>query len=275
MNSKSTKTRVVVVFLLVADILLRRRWRSTWYGGRHNGDTWEYECDVAEVEEHSYCLECEDFSEDDDERGKHYAMVHRERFCDVKGCEELLDSAEELARHRSEEHRRQGCCGTGSIPDENSQVNGQPFQSVQIAKLLGLQPRKGVPLNNSCGYRMKHVSRAAVILHLEAGACPNGMSLRQLNQLILEHDKTQMFIKVRDVEHINASPASIQQHECRGNHWICMKCGKTYSSQRTLEKHVQSAIHLQKAWVVGGSYGGASWRWVSISRARNAMCTKP
>jgi hypothetical protein len=107
------------------------------------------------------------------------------------------------------------------------------------------------------GCSKSFVSYGALVLHVESGACPSGMTRDRLNRLVVRRD-TRHYITNPDrliegpLDGRYEPPAPVEtwatELSWNGEEYECFLCGGTFETLARLNKHLQSPRHADKIY---------------------------
>lgn len=101
------------------------------------------------------------------------------------------------------------------------------------------------------------VSRSALVLHLENGACKSGMNRASVDRYVREHDRHNI---ITDPSRMIAGPSGIAENvtliaterSWNGSAWECCLCYSTYRTHKALNQHLASPRHKDKIYICRG-----------------------
>lgn len=126
---------------------------------------------------------------------------------------------------------------------------------------------KDVACPGRCGGRF--VSRSALVLHLENGACASGIDRNMVNRVVRQYDTSNIITDPARL--IGGSSGTAQQEvsyiatgaSWNGRGYQCYLCNSVHSSLRGLNQHLASPKHQDEIYVCRGSSCGQRFRVLS------------
>ncbi|KAH8916943.1 hypothetical protein BT69DRAFT_1265793 [Atractiella rhizophila] len=225
-----------------------------------HGDLWKH---LAMSRNHNWCSECnEDFNTSFDLR-EHKLNSNRHALCGI--CDIEFDNHDDLEYHQNVEHPVH--CGIiFSSPDayddhcENQHVYCRQCQrffsnhdNLKSHLRSFIHTKKTVRcLMAGCG--AVFVSHAALVLHLEAGACASGITRPKVDRFIVEADKKNIVTNPnRKISTIGNKKSSLASYLANENAWNgrayeCYLCYREFYSLQPLRAHLASPRHADKIY---------------------------
>ena len=116
------------------------------------------------------------------------------------------------------------------------------------------------PRDVACPFRgcgRAFVSRSALVLHLEEGACRSGIDRSTINRYVRQYDTNNI---ITDPSRLLTSGSSSDntKYYASGRSWNgyryeCYLCHNTYTSLTSLNQHLASPIHQDKIYICPAS----------------------
>ena len=116
------------------------------------------------------------------------------------------------------------------------------------------------PKDVACPFRgcdKKFVSRSALVLHLEEGACRSGIDRATINRFVRQYDTNNI---ITDPSRLLTSGTAsdntkyyASERSWNGYRYECYLCHSGYSSLTSLNQHLSSPIHQDKIYICPAS----------------------
>lgn len=194
---------------------------------------WQHE---AKSPKHNICDACnEDFSTAR-AFNQHYAECHEERHC--QWCHMYFDKSLALIQHHRTQHRYCNICDLAFR-------DGEAIEAHNVSAEHTLISCPGRKCNRRFG------SAAALISHLEFGACSSKMNRNKINQLAVDLDRTNVITNplrlLRAPDGYAAPPHPIiniaTELSFNGQAYECFLCHREFKKLEGLNQHLVSPVH--------------------------------
>ena len=222
---------------------------STWTGLKEH---W------VQSPRHPYCQPCDEHFDDFSKLEDHYEDSHY--YC--SRCERLFTNDHGLQQHYRQSSFHHYCSTCERDFPSKSSLKSVRYHCKVICVVFTDQP----PLQhlNSSVHRPKDVvcpfrgcdrtfvSRSALVLHLEEGACPSGIDRATLNRYVRQYDKNNI---ITDPSYLLTSGTDSDntkyyatESSWNGRGYECHLCHSSYPSLASLNQHLASPIHQDKIY---------------------------
>ncbi|RPD70229.1 hypothetical protein L226DRAFT_539082 [Lentinus tigrinus ALCF2SS1-7] len=239
------------------------RWfKTAWALQQHKDDSGQHHvCDACELDfasapalaqhyaqsaRHPYCQRCEELFDDWEDLYEHYGDAHH--YCDK--CNRVFDLAVALADHRRQKH-----------DDDDDVVCCSPCKrTFKDANALQHHHRSTLHQGRTVACPMQRctrsfVSRAALVLHLESGACPSRITRAMVNRIVAALDTggvitnpARLIGDVRGGGGGSATRSWATEHAWNGTQYECYVCHRTFATLPRLDQHLGSPAHAAKTF---------------------------
>ena len=214
---------------------------------------------------HPYCQDCNEHFGDFSKLEDHYENSHH--YC--SSCERIF-----TYEHGLQDHYRQSTLHHYCLPCKRLFQSASNLKSVRQyhrRKFIYIMFADSPPLQHldSSDHRPKDVvcpfrgcggafvSRSALALHLEEGACQSGIDRIAINRCVRQYDTNNI---ITDPSRLLTSGTSSDNTKCyasgrsrNGHAFECHLCHSTYTSLASLTQHLASPIHQDKIYICPGS----------------------
>ena len=211
---------------------------------------------------HPYCQRCDDHFDDFSELEDHYNDSHH--YCPP--CKRFFVNDYGLQEHYRQSHHYCSSCKRIFRSESNLKsvyqyhhkficivFTDQPF-------LQHLNSSHHRPKDVVCPFRgcdKKFVSRSALVLHLEGGACQSGIDRATINRYVRQYDTNNIITDAsRLLTNGTASDNTkyfASERSWNGYRYECYLCHSSYSTLASLNQHLASPIHQDKIYICPGS----------------------
>ncbi|KAJ3498653.1 hypothetical protein NLJ89_g10191 [Agrocybe chaxingu] len=126
-----------------------------------------------------------------------------------------------------------------------------------------LQSSKHVVKGTDCrGCDRSLVSRSALLLHYDVGACPSGINLTKVNKVVRQREDVSV---IADISHLRTKSNSNSRYvpDFALGETVCPLRHQRFEETRDLMQHLQSPYHDEKVYVCRGTDCGASFALLS------------
>lgn len=117
------------------------------------------------------------------------------------------------------------------------------------------RPKDVVCPFRGCG--LKFVSRSALVLHLEGGACRSGIDRNTINRYVRQYDTSNIITDPSRLLTSGTASDNIKYYASdrswNGYGYECYLCHSSYSSLASLNQHLASPIHQDKIYICPAS----------------------
>ncbi|OSD00756.1 hypothetical protein PYCCODRAFT_1469189 [Trametes coccinea BRFM310] len=179
----------------------------------------------------------------------------------------VFDSEPGLHAHRRREHADLYCAPCKRMFNTPSNLDSHRRSALHAGRFV-------VCPANKCGKRF--VSLAAILIHLESGACPSGVSLYDISNaaastdvkhVITTNDASDNVYSKRKsaVQVIIRTPMLDEQVEIDNEPYKCAVCNKQFSTLQSLTAHRRSPAHAAKIYRCPLQHGGCGARFRTLS----------
>ena len=200
---------------------------------------------------HPYCQRCDEHFEDFDELEDHYENSHH--YC--SRCERIFNNEYGLEEHYRQSSLHHYCspCKKDFQSASNLKSVCQCHPNLIDIRVMFADPPLLQHLNSSvhrprdvtCPFRgcgRAFVSRSALVLHLEEGACRSGIDRTTINRYVRQYDTSNI---ITDPSRLLTSGTSSDntKYYASGRSWNghgyeCYLCHSTYTSLASLNQHL-------------------------------------
>ncbi|KAF8554350.1 hypothetical protein OG21DRAFT_1099906 [Imleria badia] len=185
-------------------------------------DTWRgLEQHYIQSPRHHYCRQCDTHFDDDEELEEHCIEEHY--YCDR--CNKFFQGANGLHEHNRQSHHY--CVECRRVFNSESNLRAHMKSSVH-------QPRNVPCAFQHRGCTQFFVSKSAMILHLESGACPSGADRRMIDRWVRVNDPEPQYIAT--------------ERSWNGSAYECILCHNTFRTLDDLNRHLASPKHQGKIY---------------------------
>ena len=238
---------------------------STWTGLKEH---W------VQSPRHPYCQRCNEHFDDFSELDSHYEDSHY--YC--SRCEIIFTNEYGLQEHYRQSNFHYYCSPCKRLFQSESNLKSvyqyhRKFIYTIFTDRLPLQhlnssvhrPKDVVCPFKGCG--KKFVSRSALVLHLEEGACRSGVDRTTINRYVRQYDTNNI---ITDPSRLLTSGTTSDNtkyyasaRSWNGYGYECYLCHNSYSSLVSLNQHLASPIHQDKIYICPASTCRARFRTLS------------
>ncbi|KAI0325435.1 hypothetical protein GY45DRAFT_1364490 [Cubamyces sp. BRFM 1775] len=194
---------------------------------------------------HPYCQRCDEHFDDYEELYDHYEDAHW--YC--RPCNTIFDSELGLHEHRRQKHADRYCVPCKRMFQSASNFDSHRRSAVHQGRSI-VCPMKG------CGKAF--VSSAALVLHLESGACVSRVDRDTVNRIVERFDRQNIITNPSRM--IAGGPGSASsrkptvvdqwatERSWNGAGYECYLCHRTYRTLPALNQHLRSPAHEDKLY---------------------------
>ncbi|CAA7264920.1 unnamed protein product [Cyclocybe aegerita] len=193
---------------------------------------------------HDYCQYCDEHFDDQDDLIEHYEDEHY--YC--SDCNRVFTSERGLNDHYRESNKHHYCVSCDKLFASANGLKNHLNSSIHR------------PKDNMCPFRgcdKSFVSRGALVLHLESGACCSGIDRETVNKVVRKYDKKGI---ITDPSRLLTSGSSGNQNitymataaSWNGDGYECYLCDKVHQSLAALNQHLASPRHQKKFYICRG-----------------------
>ncbi|KAF9532125.1 hypothetical protein CPB83DRAFT_848392 [Crepidotus variabilis] len=206
---------------------------------------------------HEYCQDCDEHFDDHDDLEEHLESEHW--YCG--DCERVCKSEMALKAHYRQSDNHYYC-----EPCDRHFLNENALRN-------HLNSSTHQPKNVKCPFRgcgKAFVSRAALVLHLEGGACPSGVDRKTINKLVHKYDKNHI---ITDPSRLIGGASSNDSDEdvediatersWNGFGYECYFCQKEFPTLKRLNQHLASPVHKAQIYRCPGRHCEAHFSTLS------------
>ncbi|EPS99952.1 hypothetical protein FOMPIDRAFT_1123410 [Fomitopsis schrenkii] len=215
---------------------------------------------LATSRKHHYCEECDEDYADEEELRSHYGSLHG--YC--AKCELLFDSARQLDKHNRNVHCH--CSECDIFFDNHYELREHLWSTGHGGATVRCPGKK-------C--RKVFVSGAALILHLESGACRSRVTRRAINCAAVKHDTehvitipARMLMYVEDNANTSVVATLATERSWNGSAYECFLCHREFKKLVGLNDHLRSPVHEERMYRCPLGYAGCAAEFKALS----ALC---
>ncbi|KAF8971851.1 hypothetical protein BDZ97DRAFT_1693153 [Flammula alnicola] len=204
---------------------------------------------------HDYCQYCDAHFDDDKELEHHYQTSHS--FCSQ--CWKVFENEIGLQEHYRQSERHHYCPPCDKLFLSASNLNSHLNSAIHRPKDVRCPFR--------CGGQF--VSRSALVLHLENGACSSGVDRATVNKYVRQYDTNNV---ITDPARLLAGGSGSANQDIRyyataaswnGSGYECCLCHLVYRSLPALNQHLGSPKHQDKIYLCRGPSCGLRFTTLS------------
>ncbi|KAI0758796.1 hypothetical protein C8Q74DRAFT_1209517 [Fomes fomentarius] len=191
---------------------------------------------------HPYCRVCDELYEDWEDLYEHYDTVHY--YCD--DCNQVFQSDLGLHEHHIQRHSDVYCALCEHMFKDNNAFRHHERSTPHQGRTVHCPMQR-------C--KKFFVSRAALVQHLESGACPSSITRDEVNRIVSSLDEGGIITScARPIggPSSESSSAVIEtwatERAWNGKHYECYVCHRTFASLPALNQHLSSPAHTEKLY---------------------------
>ncbi|KAI0341150.1 hypothetical protein BDW22DRAFT_331452 [Trametopsis cervina] len=207
---------------------------------------------------HPYCRYCDEHFEDRVDLTYHFKSEHD--YCGA--CEKVFGSVQAL-----DDHWRKGMhwyCN----PCQHIFLTEHGFYQHLTASAIHNPRTKKCP-GKRCN--RSFVSHGDLLLHLESGACPSGMTRQRVNTLAILYDEDNVItdpsrlVEDQDSEEAEVVGCWATEGTWNGDAYECYLCHKTFRTLSSLNSHLGSPAHADKIYRCPTQFNGCDRHLKTLS----------
>ncbi|EIW62192.1 uncharacterized protein TRAVEDRAFT_164034 [Trametes versicolor FP-101664 SS1] len=208
---------------------------------------------------HAYCQKCRRLFPDWSALYSHYDEQHY--YCSV--CSSIFDFEVGLHEHRRQKHANLYCVPCKRMFQNANNLDSHRRSSIHQGRTVQC------PMQ---GCKGTFVSTAALVLHLESGACVSRMTRDAVNRIVVQVDRSNIITNPARL--ITGAPTSggttvtatwATQRAWNGTHYECYLCHRGYKSLHALNQHLQSSAHAEKMYRCPQGWSGCGAEFGTLS----------
>ncbi|KDR85839.1 hypothetical protein GALMADRAFT_234944 [Galerina marginata CBS 339.88] len=202
---------------------------------------------------HNYCQYCNEHFYDEEDLEDHFQNAHA--YCPT--CRRVFKDGVGLREHYRQSEQHHYCAPCDRLFNSASNLNSHLNSSVHRPK--------DVKCPFKCGAAF--VSRSALVLHLENGACTSGVNRNLVNRYVRQYDTSNVITDPARMIAGSGSSGDItyiaSERSWNGSGYECYLCHNTYQTLAVLNRHLASPRHQDRIYICRGPSCSARFNTLS------------